>query len=127
MTRRNSFKKLKLGNKKNQNRPERLTSLESVCIKRIRCSNFSAAVSDNGQLYVWGSGLFGEYLVPHRWSLREPVVDVDLGAGFGVAVDNSGSVFVWGGSSNGELGLDDYDIRQTPTLVPSIKGKFIRK
>ena len=127
MTGGNSFGQLGLGNKKSQNRPERLASLEGVLVKRIRCSNFSAAVSDKGQLYVWGSGIFGEYLVPHRWSLREPVVDVDLGAGYGVAIDNSGSVYVWGGNSNGELGLEDYDVRPTPTLVSSIKGKFIRK
>jgi X-linked retinitis pigmentosa GTPase regulator len=123
----NSFGQLGLGNKKSQNRAEKVTSLEGVIIKKVRCNNFSAAISDKGVLFIWGSGIFGEYLLPHRWTLREPVVDLALGAGFGVAVDATGSVHVWGGNSNGELGLDDYEIRATPTLVPSLKGKSLKK
>lgn len=123
----NSFGQLGLGNKKSQNRPEKVVHLENVFIKKIKCSNFTTAVSDKGFLYVWGSGIFGEFLLPHRWSIREPILDIAIGAGFGIAIDVSGSVFVWGGNSNGELGVDDYEARTTPTLISSLKGKNIRK
>lgn len=32
----------------------------------IAAGSFSAAISDEGQLYVWGTGTFGEFLQPNR-------------------------------------------------------------
>lgn len=123
----NSFGQLGLGTKKSQSRPEKVVHLENVIITKVQCSNFTAAISDKGHLYVWGSGVFGEFLLPHRWSIREPVNDISIGSGFGIAIDTSGSVYVWGGNSNGELGLDDYDPRLVPSLLPALKGKDITK
>ena len=123
----NSFGQLGLGTKKSQSRPEKVMHLENTFIKKVRCSNFTAAVSDKGNLYVWGSGVFGEFLLPHRWSIRDPVADIYIGSGFGVAIDSNNSAYVWGGNSNGELGLDDYDSRHVPTLLPALKGKDIKK
>jgi X-linked retinitis pigmentosa GTPase regulator len=123
----NSFGQLGLGNKKSQSKPEKVVNLENTVITKVRCSNFTAALSDKGYLYIWGSGIFGEYLLPHRWSMREPIIDLSIGSGFGVAIDSLNSVYVWGNNSSGELGLDDYDPRLTPTLLPSLKGKSILK
>ena len=62
----NSFGQLGLGNKKSHSRPEKVQHLENTVIKKIKCSNFTVAISDKGYLYIWGSGVFGEYLLPHR-------------------------------------------------------------
>ena len=47
----NSFGQLGLGHKKSQSKPEKV-NLENVFIKKIRCSNYTAAVSDKGHLYL---------------------------------------------------------------------------
>lgn len=120
----NSFGQLGLGNKKSCSRPERI-QLEAFIIK-IACGSHSAAVSDKGQLFVWGSGVFGEYLQPTRLSVPG-CKDVSIGGSYGIAVDMSGGVFAWGANTNGELGIGDYDPRIAPTFVPSLKGKSTRK
>lgn len=33
---------------------------------KIRAGAFSAALSGDGQLYVWGEGTFGKFYTPHR-------------------------------------------------------------
>jgi hypothetical protein len=33
---------------------------------RIRAGSFSAALSADQQLFVWGRGIFGEFYTPHR-------------------------------------------------------------
>ena len=36
-------------------------------MKFISAGSFSAAISqDASDLYIWGSGVFGEFLTPHR-------------------------------------------------------------
>ncbi|OMJ89712.1 hypothetical protein SteCoe_8077 [Stentor coeruleus] len=123
----NSFGQLGHGNKKSQSRPEKVMHLENVVIRKVRCSNFTAAITDKGQLYIWGSGVFGEYLLPHRLAIRDPISDVSIGSGFGLAVDLTDTVYSWGGNSNGELGLEDYDPRAAPQLVPALKSKGLKK
>ncbi|OMJ68419.1 hypothetical protein SteCoe_34128 [Stentor coeruleus] len=120
----NSFGQLGLGNKKSSTRPERV-SLDSYIIK-ISCCSHSAAISDKGQLFVWGTGVFGEYLLPTKFSI--PVCkDVVIGGSYGLAVDISGNVHAWGANSNGELGVGDYESKANPTLISFMKGKTIKK
>ncbi|OMJ92190.1 hypothetical protein SteCoe_5062 [Stentor coeruleus] len=123
----NSFGQLGHGNKKSQSRPEKVMHLENMVIKKVRCSNFTAAITDKGQLYIWGSGVFGEYLLPHRLAIRDHIVDVSIGSGFGLAVDINDTVYSWGGNSNGELGLEDYDPRATPQILQALKSKGLKK
>ena len=44
-----------------------------------------------------------------------------------VIVDNYFNLYSWGNNSNGELGIGDYDLRVTPTLVSFLQGKRISK
>lgn len=120
----NSFGQLGLGNKKSSSRPEKV-QLEAYIIK-IVCGSHSAAISDKGQLYVWGTGVFGEYLQPTRLNIPA-CKDVSIGGSYGIAVDISGNVFAWGANSNGELGVGDYDPRIAPTNIQSLKGKTVKK
>src|SRR5581483_9850114 len=64
----NTFGQLGLGNKKNTNIPTRIKELENQKIVKIACGHHSAALNDKGEIYVWGTGMFGEYLVPARFS-----------------------------------------------------------
>jgi len=93
-------------------------------IKKVAAGQHSAAVSEKGELYVWGTGSFGEFLQPQKMTgIKNPVVDISVGGGFGCAIDIGGSLFSWGSNKFGELGLGDYDTRLVPTLVSSLQGK----
>ena len=45
------------------------TFLEELSFSRmikVRAGSFSASLSADGQLYVWGEGTFGQFYTPHR-------------------------------------------------------------
>jgi X-linked retinitis pigmentosa GTPase regulator len=83
-------------------------------------------MSDNGELYIWGSGIFGEFLSPQRViSLKTPVRDISIGGCFGAAIDINGMVWTWGSNANGELGVGDYDPRTNPFPIVALQGKRV--
>ncbi|CAG9330534.1 unnamed protein product [Blepharisma stoltei] len=123
----NSFGQLGMGDKKSYSRPERVSYLDGVFIEKVSCGQHSAAISDKGHLYVWGTGAFGEFLVPQRFNSGiGPMKDVSIGGCFGVALDSSFNTYIWGSNSNGELGLGDIEPRAVPTLVYHLKDKQVR-
>jgi X-linked retinitis pigmentosa GTPase regulator len=75
-------------------------------MKLIAAGSFSASVShDSGDLYLWGSGVFGEFLTPHRVkTIKGKTIDVSIGNHFGAAINNEGMVYTWGHNNAGELG-----------------------
>ena len=75
-------------------------------MKQVAAGSFSGSVSmDSGDLYLWGSGSFGEFLTPHRVkTIHGSTVDVSIGNNFGVAINKSGGVYTWGHCMSGELG-----------------------
>ena len=120
----NSFGQLGLGSKKSCSRPERVT-VDCLFVK-VACGSHSAGISEKGQLYVWGTGVFGEYLHPTRMAVSS-CKELGIGGSYGIAVDTSGNVYAWGANSNGELGLGDYDPRVTPSAIQALKGKCVKK
>lgn len=120
----NSFGQLGIGSKKSTSRPERV--VVDCNFVKVACGSHSAGISDKGQLYVWGTGVFGEYLQPTRMAVSH-CKDLGIGGSYGIAVDTSGNVYAWGANSNGELGLGDYDARIPPTVIQSLKGKTVKK
>jgi len=77
---------------------------------KIAAGSFSASVSsDAGELYIWGSGPFGEFITPHRVkTLSGPAKEVSIGNNFGIALGHDGSLYSWGVNSFGELGTGDF-------------------
>lgn len=122
----NSFGQLGLGSKKSSSVPQRLTALENYTITKISCGSHSAAVSDRGDLFIWGSGPFGELLTPQQVELPVRVMEVAVGGTFAAALDVNHSVWTWGSNTSGELGLGDYDQRTVPSLVTTLQGKQVR-
>jgi alpha-tubulin suppressor-like RCC1 family protein len=56
-------------------------------------------------LYLWGSGVFGEFLTPHRVkTISGMTIGVSIGNHFGTAVTKEGLVYTWGHNNSGELG-----------------------
>lgn len=85
-------------------------------MKHIAAGSFSASIShDSGDLYLWGSGVFGEFLTPHRVkTIHGVAIDASVGNHFGCAVNREGMVYSWGHNNSGELGQGDYEEKATP-------------
>ena len=77
----NSFGQLGIGNKKNAYEPVRIEGISNV--KSISAWHFSAAITYDNNLYVWGTGIFGEFLTP-----RLVRVNIDRRADHGLDEDN---------------------------------------
>ena len=86
----------------------------------------SAAVGEDGALFVWGSGQFGQLgtgdtasrLAPTRvGGLSAPVRQVAAGPSHTGIVTEAGDLLMCGRGRDGQLGLGDEDDRATPTLV----------
>ena len=75
-------------------------------MRYVAAGSFSASISyDSGNLYLWGSGVFGEFLTPHRVkTIKGMTVSVSIGNHFGIAVNQDGIVYSWGHNNSGELG-----------------------
>jgi X-linked retinitis pigmentosa GTPase regulator len=87
-------------------------------MKTIAAGSFSAAISqESGDLYLWGSGIFGEFLTPHRVkTIKSRAIEVSIGNHFGQVVTDDGNVYSWGHNSFGELGSGDLKEKATPQL-----------
>lgn len=72
-------------------------------MKYIAASNFSACISkEQGSLYLWGKGLFGEFSTPHRVKkITEPLIKVTISHNYGAALTDVGddglrNLYSWG-------------------------------
>ena len=120
----NKFGQLGIGNKNSLYGPILVHSLMAHKISKIACWNHSACLTEKGELYIWGTGVFGEYLTPLSYLKgRVPCKDISVGNFFGAAVEDNGRVWVWGSNAGGELGLGDYESRVNPTLNEHLRGK----
>ena len=109
------------GHKRNSHIFNKVLFNVDVSIKKIAAGQHSAALSESGELYIWGTGSFGEYLHPHKITgIKNPVVDTAIGNVFGAATDIGGNVYTWGNNKNGELGHGDSEPRTTPGLVNAL-------
>lgn len=110
------------------NLPILLEELNFVKIVKIRAGLFSAAFSQDNQLYLWGSGPFGEFYTPHRVKSVQQIdlLDFQVGrGGFIVVLSRSGSVYTWGNNEMGQLGQGDTQLRSVPQRVESIENKKV--
>lgn len=87
----------------------------------------SLAVSPTGEVYAWGSGLFGQngttadFIEPKLVSGLSNIVAVAAGANHSVALSATGEVYAWGRGTNGQLGNGQSGhINAVPTKVNRI-------
>ncbi|XP_069138593.1 uncharacterized protein [Argopecten irradians] len=85
----------------------------SSTVTQVACgSNHSLAISDNGEVYVWGYGKAcgskSDVLSPMVISAwRSKVTKVAGGMGHSMALTASGNVYSWGSGVDGQLGHGD--------------------
>jgi X-linked retinitis pigmentosa GTPase regulator len=124
----NTFGQLGTGNKKSAYTPARVRALDDCFIEKVAAGTQSSALSDRGEVYIWGTGTYGEFLLPQRLShIRTSAKDIDLGAAFGLAVDRLNNIWTWGSNSNGELGTTSSSDSSEPAMVLNLEVTTIRK
>lgn len=87
----NNFGQLGNGTKKRSLVPILCKTLIGKRVASISCGHHSAAVTEEGELFVWGTGVFGEYLTPQRFApsgnkSKQSFITVSIGGTFGAAV-----------------------------------------
>ena len=94
----------------------------------------SAAVTDDGTLWVWGLNRDGQLGLGDAAARRSPQCVAVLGArrvtrvavgGQHTAVVAGGALYTWGRNVNGQLGLGDLDSRDAPALVVALAGTTV--
>ena len=111
----NSFGQLGIGNKKNTSVPLRIEELDRHIIVKIACGHHSAALTDKGEIFIWGTGIFGEHLSPIQFTQSNVFFrDIEIGGFFGAAIDDNKLVWTWGSNTSGELGLGDFEPKIAP-------------
>lgn len=81
---------------------------------KVRAGSFSASLSSDGQLYVWGEGYFGKFYTPHRIKSGKMIEIKDFNVsrgGVACIIDLKGNVYTWGPNDVGQLGHGDLNPR----------------
>lgn len=94
-------------------------------MKQLSAWQFSAAITHQNHLFVWGTGIFGEYLTPQLMAFDQTFNSIRVGGTFSVLLDKDGRTYVWGSNTNGEIGSGDANPKAVPTLLESIEEKTV--
>ena len=90
------------------------------------------AITENGELYVWGyngSGQLGvgdkiDRNTPEKINLSGKIKTLKTSEGLVYAILEDGSLYAWGRNLHGQLGIGDDMDRDTPTLISGISDKI---
>jgi alpha-tubulin suppressor-like RCC1 family protein len=113
--------------------PSFVVGLEGQRVVDVSCGrHFTACVTAEGAVYVWGSG--ADYVLGNgsRANAKTPVkvaalegkqlVAVKCGRNFVIALDASGVLYSWGRNGNGQLGQSQQDLyKAEPKAVSFVK------
>ena len=101
---------------------------ENSRVMQLAAGLNSACITEHGELYLWGRGVWGENPFPSKvLTISNKVVNVSLGGDLGVVVDETGLAWVWGSNSNGELAVGDKEPRVHPFPILNMNGKHVTK
>ncbi|KAK9824898.1 hypothetical protein WJX74_004462 [Apatococcus lobatus] len=129
--------KLGLGHDQNAAVPQRVHTLWGKVVQQIACGdNCTAAITQEGSLYMWGVGSAGN--LGYRNTLRQflprqvigsladaVVTKVSCGPFHTAAATADGKLFTWGEGLNGKLGHGDQSTCSTPRFVQALSSKQV--
>lgn len=100
----------------------RIESLSNCGIKKVIAGGFSAAITMDQQVYVWGEGDFGSFESKQRLYMEGiDIVDCQIGKfshnPSALALDKRGKVYSWGQNTLGQLGHGDQRSRKLPVHI----------
>uniref|UniRef100_A0A0E0DEH5 RCC1-like domain-containing protein n=1 Tax=Oryza meridionalis TaxID=40149 RepID=A0A0E0DEH5_9ORYZ len=133
---RNQNGQLGLGTTEDSLLPQKIQAFEGVCVKMIAAgAEHTAAVTEDGDLYGWGWGRYGnlglgdrnDRLVPEKVSSveGEKMVLIACGWRHTITVSSSGSLYTYGWSKYGQLGHGDFEDHLVPHKLEALKDSSI--
>nr|XP_033807302.1 serine/threonine-protein kinase Nek9 isoform X1 [Geotrypetes seraphini] len=118
------------GDRASYRQPKHVEKLQGKAIRQVSCGyDFTVCVTDEGQLYSFGSDYYGcigvnqscgsEVLCPLQldFFVSNPVEQVSCGENHVVVLTRAKTVYSWGCGEYGRLGLDSEDDCFTPQQV----------
>ncbi|KAI4385198.1 hypothetical protein MLD38_003251 [Melastoma candidum] len=133
---RNQNGQLGLGSTEDSLLPQNINAFKGVPVKMIAAgAEHTAAVTENGELYGWGWGCYGnlglgdrnDRLVPEKVSAvhGEKMVMVACGWRHTISVSASGTLYTFGWSKYGQLGHGDFEDHLVPHKLEALQGSII--
>ncbi|XP_050205495.1 ultraviolet-B receptor UVR8 [Mercurialis annua] len=133
---RNQNGQLGLGTIEDSLVPQKIQAFQGVRIKMVAAgAEHTAAISEDGDLYGWGWGRYGnlglgdrkDRLVPEKVSLsnEEKMVMVACGWRHTISVSSSGGLYTYGWSKYGQLGHGDFADHLIPHQLEALAGSSI--
>jgi len=127
-----------IGSEDSQNRPVPLMEEPGFLLTSLVCGyHHSAAITEKGELFTWGRGVFGQlghgnhesYSVPMPVSAlsQVPILQVSCGWQHSLALSQSGQVYSWGYGDDGQLGQGSTQDYITPTVIPGLRDVAVVK
>jgi alpha-tubulin suppressor-like RCC1 family protein len=103
-------------------RPVLVQEISHIPMKAIAAGSFSASIAaETGSVYIWGTGTFGAFVVPHRMKrIKQRALQVAIGSNFGMVLTEDRRLYTWGANQCGQLGTGDFADQPGPTLMPVI-------
>lgn len=135
---RNQNGQLGLGTTEDSLVPQKLQAFEGVLIKMVAAgAEHSVAVAEDGELYGWGWGRYGnlglgdrnDRLIPEKVATvdlqGEKMVMVACGWRHTISVSSSGTLYSYGWSKYGQLGHGDFKDHLVPCQLEALRESFI--
>lgn len=123
----NTHGELGLGNNLASYLPVKVSKIKHENVVSVFAGSHSAAITEKGDLYIWGSGVFGEFSQPNKMNSDEKFIDACIGFGFGIGIDMNEQLHFWGENQSGQLGFGDFDPRISMTENQNLQGKKVKK
>ncbi|KAL2498540.1 Ultraviolet-B receptor UVR8 [Abeliophyllum distichum] len=133
---RNQNGQLGLGTTEDSLVPQKIEAFKGVSIKMVAAgAEHTAAVTEDGELYGWGWGRYGnlglgdrnDRLIPEKVSTvaGEKMVMVACGWRHTISVSSLGSLYTYGWSKYGQLGHGDFEDHLFPHKLEALREKCI--
>jgi len=118
---------------------QKICALEHEVVIDVCCGwDSSAAITKNGELYVWGSNRYGQLGLdpsvfpsipyPYRISMDEKIKNVSMGLRHTAVVTENRDLYVCGSNSKGQLGLINPETMKPYVLLNVFtKGEQLQK
>ncbi|GAM20383.1 hypothetical protein SAMD00019534_035580 [Acytostelium subglobosum LB1] len=125
--------------KDSQNTPERLPNFQTSDICSISCgSYYSAMLTENGDVYMWGrgsvknppvptlgNGTLDDQMTPQKVEILSEVVVISIGFYHSAALKSNGELLTWGVGEDGQLGHGDTLNQPVPKVVQAMSSHWV--
>ncbi|KAF6170563.1 hypothetical protein GIB67_031971 [Kingdonia uniflora] len=133
---RNQNGQLGLGTTEDSLVPQKIQAFQGISVKMIAAgAEHTAAITENGELYGWGWGRYGnlglgdrnDRLVPQKVSAinGQQMIQVACGWRHTISVSSSGGLYTYGWSKYGQLGHGDFEDHLIPHQLQALSHSFI--